>query len=106
MWSPYRFLRDDTEGDESKLSWDERLAKKYYSSLYREYAVCDLKHYKSGNVNVFDGSDSIRLSDQLILILHSLRCAGAPKLKSYQEQGKLLAAIPAAHSIASPLERT
>ncbi|KAI0787479.1 folate-sensitive fragile site protein Fra10Ac1, partial [Fomes fomentarius] len=26
-----------------------RLAKKYYSSLYREYAVCDLKHYKSGN---------------------------------------------------------
>ncbi|KAK7033327.1 folate-sensitive fragile site protein Fra10Ac1-domain-containing protein [Favolaschia claudopus] len=25
------------------------LATKYYDSLFREYAVCDLKHYKSGN---------------------------------------------------------
>lgn len=36
--------------DERQLSWDDRLAKKYYSALYREYAVCDLKHYKTGNV--------------------------------------------------------
>ncbi|CDO71828.1 hypothetical protein BN946_scf184939.g52 [Trametes cinnabarina] len=47
--SSHKFLRDDDEVDERQLSWDERLAKKYYSSLYREYAVCDLKHYKSGN---------------------------------------------------------
>ncbi|KAH9945036.1 folate-sensitive fragile site protein Fra10Ac1-domain-containing protein [Epithele typhae] len=45
----HQFLRDDGEGDERKMSWDDRMAKKYYSSLYREYAVCDLKHYKSGN---------------------------------------------------------
>ena len=49
----HRFLREDEEVDESKLSWDDRLAKKYYDNLYREYAVCDLKHYKSGNVSVF-----------------------------------------------------
>ena len=42
-----RFLRDD---DEKASSWDEQLAMKYYTSLYREFAVCDLKHYKSGNV--------------------------------------------------------
>ncbi|KAI0649422.1 folate-sensitive fragile site protein Fra10Ac1-domain-containing protein [Trametes meyenii] len=47
--SSHRFLREDDEVEERQLSWDERLAKKYYSSLYREYAVCDLKHYKSGN---------------------------------------------------------
>ncbi|KAI0368763.1 hypothetical protein BV20DRAFT_439896 [Pilatotrama ljubarskyi] len=47
--SSHKFLREDDEVDESQLPWDERLAKKYYSSLYREYAVCDLKHYKSGN---------------------------------------------------------
>ena len=29
----------------------DKVAQKYYSSLYREYAVCDLKHYKSGNVS-------------------------------------------------------
>lgn len=47
----YRFLRDD---DERAASWDEQLAGKYYDSLYREFAVCDLKHYKSGNVRASD----------------------------------------------------
>jgi len=42
----HKFLRDD---DEKASSWDEQLAVKYYTSLYREFAVCDLKHYKSGN---------------------------------------------------------
>jgi len=46
---PRRFLREDDE-DEGTLTWEEKLASKYYSSLYREFAVCDLKHYKSGNV--------------------------------------------------------
>ncbi|KAH9831577.1 folate-sensitive fragile site protein Fra10Ac1-domain-containing protein [Rhodofomes roseus] len=45
----HKFLREDGETDEAKLSWDDKLAKKYYENLYREYAVCDLKHYKSGN---------------------------------------------------------
>ena len=45
----YRFLRAD--GEEARdLSWDDKVAKKYYDSLYKEFAVCDLKHYKSGNV--------------------------------------------------------
>ncbi|KAI0303607.1 folate-sensitive fragile site protein Fra10Ac1-domain-containing protein [Multifurca ochricompacta] len=30
-------------------SWNDQLAQKYYDSLFREFAVCDLKHYKSGN---------------------------------------------------------
>ncbi|KAF8223855.1 hypothetical protein L208DRAFT_1314852 [Tricholoma matsutake] len=42
----HRFLREDHD---ENLSWDDQLAAKYYSSLYREFAVCDLKHYKSGN---------------------------------------------------------
>jgi len=42
----HKFLRDD---DEKASSWDDQLAAKYYTSLYREFAVCDLKHYKSGN---------------------------------------------------------
>jgi len=43
----HRFLREDKEQNEA--SWEDQLAKKYYSNLYREYAVCDLKHYKTGN---------------------------------------------------------
>ena len=44
-----RFLREDN--DQEPLTWEEQLAKKYYDNLYREYAVCDLKHYKTGNVS-------------------------------------------------------
>jgi hypothetical protein len=47
-----RFLR--AEEEESKdLTWNDQLAKKYYENLYREFAVCDLKHYKSGNVRIY-----------------------------------------------------
>ncbi|KAL5486074.1 hypothetical protein ACEPAI_7118 [Sanghuangporus weigelae] len=56
----HKFLREDdnpnanadADGNantNSNGSWGERLAQKYYESLYREFAVCDLKHYKSGN---------------------------------------------------------
>ncbi|KAE9405179.1 hypothetical protein BT96DRAFT_955380 [Gymnopus androsaceus JB14] len=38
----HKFLRDEDD-DENNLSWEEKLASKYYSSLYREFAVCDLK---------------------------------------------------------------
>ncbi|KIK94378.1 hypothetical protein PAXRUDRAFT_828059 [Paxillus rubicundulus Ve08.2h10] len=43
----HKFLRDDTDAEAS--TWNDQLAKKYYDSLYREFAICDLKHYKSGN---------------------------------------------------------
>ncbi|KAF9267413.1 hypothetical protein L218DRAFT_686440 [Marasmius fiardii PR-910] len=42
----HKFLREDEEAEGQ--GWDDKLAAKYYSSLYREFAVCDLKHYKSG----------------------------------------------------------
>ena len=45
-----RFLREDEEEEEHVLSWGDQVAKKYYSNLYREFALCDLKHYKSGKV--------------------------------------------------------
>ncbi|EGN98803.1 hypothetical protein SERLA73DRAFT_181447 [Serpula lacrymans var. lacrymans S7.3] len=48
--SSHKFLRDDTSNKDA--SWNDQLAQKYYDSLYREYAVCDLKHYKSGNFSL------------------------------------------------------
>ncbi|KAF7374682.1 Protein fra10ac1 [Mycena sanguinolenta] len=47
----HKFLREE-ENQGRTLSWDEQLATKYYDSLFREYAVCDLKHYKSGNFSL------------------------------------------------------
>jgi len=45
----HKFLRDEQQLDSSTQSWNEQLAEKYYANLYKEFAVCDLKHYKSGN---------------------------------------------------------
>ncbi|KAJ7158425.1 folate-sensitive fragile site protein Fra10Ac1-domain-containing protein [Mycena filopes] len=47
----HKFLREEDDKGQ-QLSWDEQLASKYYDSLFREYAVCDLKHYKSGNFSL------------------------------------------------------
>ena len=49
-----RFLRDEQLADSSTKSWNEQLAEKYYANLYKEFAVCDLKHYKSGNVSLLN----------------------------------------------------
>jgi len=46
----HKFLREDDDSAEAhNPSWNDQLAQKYYDSLFREFAVCDLKHYKSGN---------------------------------------------------------
>ena len=51
----HKFLRENQDAvDETQnASWNDQLAQKYYDSLFREFAVCDLKHYKSGNVCIF-----------------------------------------------------
>jgi protein FRA10AC1 len=48
-FAPNRFIRS-SEQDPSTLSWEDRLAVKYYDSLFREYALVNLKHYRSGAV--------------------------------------------------------
>uniref|UniRef100_A0A4W3KED7 FRA10A associated CGG repeat 1 n=1 Tax=Callorhinchus milii TaxID=7868 RepID=A0A4W3KED7_CALMI len=40
----HRFLW--TEGDEDDLTWEKKLAKKYYDKLFKEYCIADLSRYK------------------------------------------------------------
>ena len=45
----HRFLWEDEEGlelDNKKLGWENRVAKKYWDKLFKEYAITDLKQYK------------------------------------------------------------
>ena len=46
--STHRFIRDDPSAE---ATYGEAVAKKYEDSLFKEYALCDLKHYKSGRVS-------------------------------------------------------
>ncbi|BEJ02707.1 hypothetical protein CcaverHIS631_0705020 [Cutaneotrichosporon cavernicola] len=41
----HRFVRDDEEP--ADVSWEERLARAYESKLFKEFALIDLKHFKS-----------------------------------------------------------
>jgi len=75
----HKFLRDEegnAESERKAKSWNDQLAEKYYANLYREFAVCDLKHYKSGNVRSRLGAPTY--SDDY---MNSLRYAGGRRTK-------------------------
>jgi protein FRA10AC1 len=44
----HRFLWDSV--NDSELTWEQKLAKKYYGKLFREYCICDLSRYKENKV--------------------------------------------------------
>jgi len=69
----YRFLRPDDE-EPKGLSWNDKVAKKYYDSLYKEFAVCDLKHYKSGNFSLRWRTESEVLSGSGETTCGNTRC--------------------------------
>lgn len=44
----HRFIRDDENPKD--VSWEEQLARAYESKLFKEFALVDLKHYKSNRI--------------------------------------------------------
>ncbi|RKP23117.1 folate-sensitive fragile site protein Fra10Ac1, partial [Syncephalis pseudoplumigaleata] len=44
-----RFVRDLDE-DERTLTWEQRVAKRYYDQLFKEYCLADLRYYREGKV--------------------------------------------------------
>jgi len=43
-----RFVRRPE--DDAQDTWEQRLVKRYYDRLYKEYCLADLRHYKKGQV--------------------------------------------------------
>jgi hypothetical protein len=68
--NPHRFLRED---EEEANTWEDKVAAKYYESLYREFAICDLKHYKSGNVRFVILFYRLFFHTTTIIIIHGER---------------------------------
>ncbi|BDA50345.1 Protein FRA10AC1 homolog [Coccomyxa sp. Obi] len=48
----YRFIRSEEEDAAAEDRWALRLAKRYYSKLYREYAIVDLSRYQEDKVGM------------------------------------------------------
>jgi len=43
-----RFLR--SEEDDKELTWEVKLARKYYAKLFKEYCLADLSRYKESKI--------------------------------------------------------
>lgn len=46
--SNHRFLWENVQ--DSELTWEQKLAKKYYEKLFKEYCICDVSRYKDNKV--------------------------------------------------------
>ncbi|KAF7300826.1 hypothetical protein MKEN_01308400 [Mycena kentingensis (nom. inval.)] len=86
-----RFLREDDDHERARAgTWDEQLAEKYYDSLFREFAVCDLKHYKSGNFSLRWRTESEVLSGAGETTCGNTRCPHHdPRYEEKRARGRL-----------------
>lgn len=46
----YRFIR--SEEDDMDPSWEQRLVKRYYNKLFKEYCIADMSQYKNGKIGL------------------------------------------------------
>ncbi|KAI9495788.1 folate-sensitive fragile site protein Fra10Ac1-domain-containing protein, partial [Zychaea mexicana] len=79
----YRFIRSDDEDDE-QASWEQRVAKKYYDTLFKEYALCDLKHYKKGKIALRWRTQREVVHGKGQFVCASTRCDETKDLKSWE----------------------
>ncbi|BGP61522.1 hypothetical protein NBRC10512v2_002841 [Rhodotorula toruloides] len=69
----HQFVRD-SDVDPAALTWEDQLAYKYYETLFKEFAVVNLKHYKSGAIALRWRTEDEVLSGIGHLTCGSLRC--------------------------------
>ncbi|KAI8970438.1 folate-sensitive fragile site protein Fra10Ac1-domain-containing protein [Mycotypha africana] len=79
----HKFVRSDSE-DEDELSWEERVAKKYYDRLFKEYAICELKYYKEGRIALRWRIEREVVNGKGQFICASTRCDATEGLKSWE----------------------
>lgn len=77
-----RFIRSDF--DEDDLTWGQRVAKKYYDKLFKEYALCELKYYKEGKIALRWRTEKEVIVGKGHFICASTRCDETKKLQSWE----------------------
>ncbi|KAI8361289.1 folate-sensitive fragile site protein Fra10Ac1-domain-containing protein [Mortierella sp. GBAus27b] len=88
----HKFLRSDE--DDQDLTWEKRIAKKYYDKLFKEFALVDLKHFKDGRIAMRWRNEHELFRGKGQFTCGNLRCEEASGLQSwevnfgYMEQGE------------------
>ncbi|KAK4365170.1 hypothetical protein RND71_016528 [Anisodus tanguticus] len=78
----YRFIR--TEEDDMNPSWEQRLVKRYYDKLFKEYCIADMTHYKSGKIGLRWRSEKEVISGKGQFVCGNKHCNERDGLASYE----------------------
>lgn len=79
--SNHRFLWDD---DTEPEDWENRLAKKYYSKLFKEYCICDLSHYKDNKIAMRWRTEAEVVAGKGQFVCGSKCCPEKKELRSWE----------------------
>ncbi|KAI4333132.1 hypothetical protein L6164_017975 [Bauhinia variegata] len=78
----YRFIR--SEEDDMDPSWEQRLVKRYYDKLFKEYCIADMSHYKSGKIGLRWRTEKEVISGKGQFICGNKHCNEKDRLASYE----------------------
>ncbi|RYR44284.1 hypothetical protein Ahy_A08g040639 [Arachis hypogaea] len=78
----YRFIR--SEEDDMESSWEQRLVKRYYDKLFKEYCLADMSQYKSGKIGLRWRTEKEVMSGKGQFICGNKHCDERNGLASYE----------------------
>ncbi|XP_061372493.1 uncharacterized protein LOC133314962 [Gastrolobium bilobum] len=78
----YRFIR--SEEDDMNPSWEQRLVKRYYDKLFKEYCLADMSQYKSGKIGLRWRTEKEVISGKGQFICGNKHCNEKDGLASYE----------------------
>ncbi|KAL3679141.1 hypothetical protein R1sor_022097 [Riccia sorocarpa] len=78
----YRFIR--TEEDDSERTWEQRLAKRYYDKLFKEYCIADMSRYKESKIGFRWRTEKEVISGKGQFICGNRKCDEREGLRSYE----------------------
>lgn len=80
----HRFLWDDDDQKPDEESWEQRLAKKYYAKLFKEYCICDLTRFKENRVAMRWRTEAEVVMGKGQFICGSKSCQEKDELRSWE----------------------
>ncbi|KAG4134572.1 hypothetical protein ERO13_D08G165200v2 [Gossypium hirsutum] len=78
----YRFIR--SEEDDMNHSWEQKLVKRYYGKLFKEYCIADMSQYKCGKIGLRWRTEKEVISGKGQFICGNKHCNEKDGLASYE----------------------
>lgn len=78
----YRFIR--SEEDDMNPSWEQRLVKRYYDKLFKEYCIADMSQYKTGKIGLRWRTEKEVMSGKGQFLCGNKHCSEKDGLSSYE----------------------